>query len=393
MRLTVKSVAELELPPGKPDHVEWDDDIAGFGLRIRSSGTRVWIYRYRIGRKQRSITLGSATAVPLARARANAGELEAKVRLGGDPAADKKAARAAASNLAGELIDQFLDAGQAEGRWRSSSLREVRRHLLINAKPLHDVPVTAISQREVVNLFNRIVDANGITTANRVRASLSAFLRWVIVQGISLPAGNVVANTEPKGEQSRTRVLTDAEIKAVWNGCRDDDHGAIVRLLLLTGQRAAEIGSLRWDEINGDRIELPETRTKNGRPHVIPLSTAAKEILDRRRIVGRTFVFGRDDSHGFRGWGVCKERLDSRAGIADWRVHDLRRTVATKMAESPETGGLGVLPHVVEAVLNHVSGHRAGVAGIYNKAAYLPDKRKALEQWAEHVIAIAGGGQ
>src|SRR5215472_1207286 len=108
MRLTVKAAASLELPAGKTDHVFFDDDVAGFGLRLREGGTRTWIYRYRVGRKQRSITLGNAKAVPLALARENAGRLEAKVRLGQDPALDKQAARVATENLVGALIDQYL---------------------------------------------------------------------------------------------------------------------------------------------------------------------------------------------------------------------------------------------------------------------------------------------
>jgi integrase len=387
MRLTVKSAADTQLPAGKSDHVVFDDDIAGFGLRLRNGGTRTWIYRYRIGRKQRSITLGNAKSVPLVLARANAGQLEAKVRLGGDPALDKQAARAATDDFAGSLIDQYLDARRAD--WRPSSLREVKRHLLIYAKPLHGLPVTAVSQRAVAKLLNEIADASGAVTSNRLRASLAAFLSWAIQQGIRLPEGNVASYTAPRKEQSRERVLTDAEIKAIWHACRDDDHGAIVKLLLLTGQRASEIGSLRWDEVADDHIALPGARTKNNRPHAIPLSAPAKAILDSRRILGRTFVFGRDNSSGFKGWGVCKQRLDERAAkangaMANWVVHDLRRTCTTGMI------GLGIQPHIVEAVLNHVSGHKSGVAGIYNRATYDKEKRDALERWAQHVLTIVG---
>lgn len=385
MRLTVKTAADAELPAGKSDHVVFDDDIAGFGLRIRNGGRRVWIYRYRIGKKQRSITLGNAKAVPLALARANAGQLEAKVRLGGDPARDKQAARIEADNLTGALIDQYLDERQSE--WRPNSLREVKRHLLQYARPLHGLPVTTVAQRAVAKLLNEVADASGAVTSNRLRASLAAFLGWVIQQGIRLPDGNIASYTAPRKEQSRERVLTNAEIKAVWQACDDTDHGRIVRLLLLTGQRAAEIGGLRWDEVHGDHIALPSTRTKNKRPHVIPLSTPAKAILDGHRILGRTFVFGRDDSAGFKGWGISKQRLDERAaktngGMAPWVVHDLRRTCATGMI------GLGIQPHIVEAVLNHVSGHKSGVAGIYNRAAYDTEKREALERWASHVLVI-----
>jgi integrase len=386
MKLTLKSVATIRLPAGKTDHVEFDDDIAGFGLRIREGGARTWIYRYRVGKKQRSITLGSATSVPLALARANAGALEAKVRLGQDPTLERETARAEAGNTVGALIDQYLDARASD--WRPNSLRQVHRHLLVNAKPLHGMPITSMSQRNVAVLLDTIAKNSGDVTANRLRASLETFVAWVIRQGIRLPEGNVVSHTGKRKETTRARVLSDAELKVVWDALDDTDHAAIVKLLLLTGQRAAEIGSLRWDEVKDDRIELPGERTKNKRPHSVPLSDPARAILDRfRKGFGRVHVFGRDDAAGFRGWGVSKQRLDERiakagAPLAAWVVHDLRRTVATRMAE------LGVQPHIVEAVLNHVSGHKSGVAGIYNRATYDREKRAALNLWAEHVLAV-----
>jgi integrase len=380
MKLTVKSVASLELPTGKQDHV-WFDEDTGLGLRLRAGGTRTWIYRYRVGKKQRSITLGNAKAVPLVLAKETAGKLQAKIRLGADPALDKQAARAANDDFVGALIDRYLDVRQKE--WRPTSLRQVRRHLLVHAKPLHSQPVAAISLRSVASLLNDVAKASGDVTSNRLRASLAAFLSWVIQQGIRLPEGNVASYTKPRKEQSRDRVLSNTELRAIWRACGDDDHGSIVRLLLLTGQRAAEIGSLRFDEIHSNQIILPSTRTKNKRSHVIPLSGPAKGILDKHCILGRAFVFGRDDSHGFRGWGVCKQRLDDRIKINEpWVVHDLRRTCATGMID------LGIQPHVVEAVLNHVSGHRSGVAGVYNRATYDKEKREALERWAQHVLAV-----
>jgi integrase len=384
MRLTVKNTANLELPVGKSDHVVFDDDVAGFGLRLRQGGTKTWIYRYRVGRKQRSLSLGDAKAVPLVTARANAGQLQAKVRLGGDPALDKQTNKLAADNLTGALIDQYLDARLA--KWRPSSLRHVKRYLLDYAKPLHKLPITSISQRNVTKLLDDIAKASGDVTSNRLRASLAAFFTWVIKQGIRLPDGNIASYTERRDEQSRTRVLSKTELRSIWRALRDDDYGAILKLLLLTGQRAAEIGSLRWDEVTDGEISLTGTRTKNKRPHKIPLSTPAKAILDKRRVLGRVFVFGRNDSAGFGGWGVCKERLDARLAKINepWVVHDLRRTAVTGMCE------LGILPHIVEAVVNHVSGHKGGVAGIYNRAAYDTEKRDALDRWAEHVLAIVG---
>jgi integrase len=142
------------------------------------------------------------------------------------------------------------------------------------------------------------------------------------------------------------------------------------------------MGMLTWGEVDLVRklIVLPAARTKNGREHTLPLSAQALAILDRQPRRNSTgFVFG---GQGFQNWSRGKEALDQRLGIAPWRLHDLRRTCATGMAD------LGVLPHVIESVLNHVSGHKAGVAGTYNRAKYEPEMRGALQKWGDHVDAI-----
>jgi integrase len=158
-----------------------------------------------------------------------------------------------------------------------------------------------------------------------------------------------------------------------------------VRLLLLTGQRRNEIGKLQWSEVDLARgmIVLPPERTKNSREHSLPLSRQAQAILEclpHRNTTG--FLFGK---RGFSDWDRGKQELDQRLGIAPYRLHDLRRTCATGMAE------LGVQPHIIEAVLNHVSGHKGGVAGIYNRAKYEGEMRDALTKWADHVEALIVG--
>jgi integrase len=387
MKLTIKSVSELKLPPGRKDAVFWDDDIAGFGIRLREGGSRTWIYRYRRGSRQRSLTLGSAKSVPLAVARANAGKLEAEVRLGGDPALQKEAANFAADVTLGVLAHQYLEA--RESSWRPKSRAHVTRHLLKYAKPLHQLPITAVTQRNVANLLANVTKQSGEPTGNHVRSSLSALFSWVIKEGIRLPEGNVVAYTNKHEQKSRDRVLTDAELKTIWKACRDDDFGAIIKLLILTGQREAEIGGLRWDEIHDEYISLPAQRTKNGRAHIIPLADPAKVILARFQASDRIHVFGRVDT-GFTGWGYAKRQFDdsiakARKPLSHWVIHDLRRTVVTRMAE------LGVQPHIIEAVINHASGHKGGVAGIYNRATYDKEKRAALNLWGEHVVALGEG--
>ncbi len=185
---------------------------------------------------------------------------------------------------------------------------------------------------------------------------------------------------------SRERVLTNAELAALWRALPADHFGDIVRLLILTGQRREEIGGLRWSEVDLDRglIVLPPERTKNKRTHELPLSPQVRAILEGQpQRKDRNLIFG----HGagsFAGWNNCKKRLDRAVGktVGPWRLHDLRRTAATGMAE------LGILPHIIEAVLNHVSGHKGGVAGIYNRARYEGEMRDALQKWANHVEAL-----
>jgi integrase len=199
----------------------------------------------------------------------------------------------------------------------------------------------------------------------------------------------VVGTNRPTEERSRDRVLTNEELAQIWVACRDDDYGRIVRLLILTGQRREEVGGIAWDELDLDqgRWSIPRDRTKDGLPHDVPLTEAAILLLQSHpRREARQLVFG-EAGGPFQGWSKAKAALDKRIlksgpRLAPWRLHDIRRTVATRMAE------IGILPHVVEAVLNHVSGHKAGVAGVYNKASYNTEKRQALNHWAGHVARL-----
>jgi integrase len=381
MKLTVSSSAKLTLPAGKQDAIFWDDDVRGFGLRLRESGERSWIYRYRFGRTQRSIKLGNATSIPIAVARKNAALLEAEVRLGKDPAAQKDVAKQEAEYTFVSLAEKFLDARRPG--LRPATVHEYERHLRTDCKSLHRLPIATVTQADIAQLLNK---AAGPVSANRLRATLTAMFSWVMREGVKLPDGNIASLTNKRDETSRDRVLSDQELKAIWAALDSDDYGNIVKLLILTAARRDEIAHLQWVEITDDAINLPGSRTKNKRSHIIPLSEPAKAIIASIKPIKRIHVFGRDDS-GFHGWSKCKHRLDGKLdnAVANWVLHDLRRTAATRMAE------LGVQPHIIEAVINHVSGHKGGVAGIYNRAAYDKEKRAALTLWAEHVMALVEG--
>ena len=185
-------------------------------------------------------------------------------------------------------------------------------------------------------------------------------------------------------------MLDDGELANIWQGCGDDDYGRIVRLLILTGARRSEIAGMRWSELNLDAgtWALPKERAKNKRALLLPLPAMALDIIASvPRMVSRNQLFGERAASGFTQWNA-KQALDQRlAGkVGQWRLHDLRRTCSTRM------GDLGVQPHVIDSILNHYSGHRAGVAGVYNKSPYEREVRAALALWAEHVRALVEGG-
>lgn len=384
MKFTAKIGSSLELPAGKTDYLVFDDDNPGLGLRLRAGGSRVWVFQYALGEKQRRVTLGSATAITLGKAREAASEMHAKVRLGQDPASEKTEGRKRAAETFEAVGERFL-VRQRE-KLRPRSYAQVERHMHMHTKQLHGLPMATIDRRTIAARLSAIADDSGQITANRVRSTLSSFFGWAMQQGII--ETSPVIGTERLDEKTRDRVLADAELRTIWNALEDDHFGAIIKLLALTGQRADEIASLRWPEIADDVITLPPERTKNKRLHRIPLSGPALAVLAKqpRRVEAdgkpRALVFGIRPARIFR----LDERIaETGAPRAHWTAHDLRRTAATRMAD------LGVQPHIIEAVLNHASGHKAGVAGIYNRSTYEPEKRQALNLWADRLIAVVEG--
>jgi integrase len=405
---TAHTVRSAGIPPGKSEKIFFDDDVPGFGLRIREGGSRSFIFQYKLGAKQRRYALGTATALNFATTRKTAEQLYARVKLGQDPASDKVQARASAAQTIKAGVETFL--AQKRGELRERSYPDLARHLLLHAKPLHELPMAKITRRDIAPVLVSVTKNSGAVTANRVRTSLSTFFSWALEQGTA--DANPVVGTSRNKEQSRDRVLTPAELRLIWANLGDDHFAAIVRLLALTGQRAGEIAGLRWKEIHDGMILLPAERSKNHRAHVVPLSCPALAIIDaQEHRADRDLIFGRG-TKPFSGWSNCKERLDARIkkanrgkDIPHWTPHDLRRTFATYaggglsahlLAKLPARDkevaqGLDLDPHIVEAVLNHISGARGGVAGTYNRSTYENPKRIALDRWAEHLTAIVEG--
>jgi len=391
MKLTKATVKELKLPAGKAEALVFDDDLSGFGLRLRAGGKRTWVIQYRVGQKQRRVTLGSADAIDADRARKEAKDMLAKVQLGGDPQVEKHLHREKAALTLGVVGEKYLSV-HGERNLGARTLVEVRRALRTHWAPLAEVPMDKLTKGTISAQLDEIALESGPFAANRARAYLSALFNWAVRRGYA--EDNPVRLTgRAAPEVSRDRVLADWELGLIWRHAGAGDYGDVVRLLILTGQRREEVGGMAWSELDLDKglWTIPGTRTKNARIHEVPLSEPALAILHRRRrIEGRDLVFG-TGSGGFSGFSRAKTALDARiyaaikaadpkvAPMQSWRLHDLRRSAITGMAN------LGVLPHVVEAIANHQSGSKVGVAGVYNRASYSIEKRAALDIWAAHL--------
>jgi integrase len=373
MKLIQSTLAGLALPDGKSDVIYFDDDYPGLGLRLRKGGKRTWIFQFEVGKKQRRMTIGTFPAMTLGAARKTASELHARVRLGEDPASTKQEKQRQAADTVNALLQIYWPEKQQSLGQRTRIT--VERHLLHYAKPLHGKGVASITRRDISDLSTKLAASSGNPTANKTRSSLSTFFGWCIKKG--LIEENPVRGSYIAEESPRERMLTIPELIAIWRaldqiGTCGGAYAAIIRLLILTGQRREEIGGLRFDELrtdpagNLDRIELPPPRTKPKRAHTIPLSGPAQAILTPwlSTPTASPFVFG---DQPFVSWSLGKRMLDealvkAKIEITPWVVHDIRRSVATGLADHVDT-----LPHVIEAVLNH-SGRKAdAIFGINTK--------------------------
>ena len=385
--------ARIRVPDGARDILIFDDTLPGFFIRKFASGRASYGVKFSVGTQQRRLSLGAVVPGVLAERRRMAADILARARLGQDMVGEKRTAAGKQVITLGMVVPKYLAA--RKGELRPKSFIETQRYLERTWLPLHAQHISAITRQHIVSIIDDAEVQSGKVAADRARVALSGLFGWAIDRGYldANPTLNIRARAQ---SGARERVLSEAELAAVWSACDgDDDFGRIVRLLILTGQRRAEIGDLSWPEIVLERqqIELSEVRTKNGRGHVVPLSTEALEVLHAMpRRPDRALVFGTGVG-GFSGWSKAKGELDlklaSTSGVkpmAAWTLHDIRRSVVTHLHER----GFAP-PHVVEAIVNHISGHQGGVAGVYNKAQYLPERRQALALWGAHVAALVEG--
>jgi integrase len=246
MRLTTNTIASLKMPAGKSDHIAWDTEMPGFGVRLRGE-RKSFICQYRIGDQQRRESLGDVRKIKLDDARKIARQRFAQVELGTDPKARTNGTSPTLARVAG----QYLIARQHAVR--PSTYRAASDYLNVKWAPFHTRPIANITRAEVASRLQEIVANHGRVSAARARAYLSAMFGWAVREGLC--DVNPVSNTNNPGAglPSRDRVLTGDEIRTIWNACADDDAGRIIKLLILTACRRDEIARLSWSEVGSRR--------------------------------------------------------------------------------------------------------------------------------------------
>jgi integrase len=398
VKLIQANIATLTLPPDKTDWIVFDDDIPGFGIRLRTRRTSTadcpsicssWIFQYRVGAKQYRQGLGSAKVIPAAVARAGAAKLYARVKLDENPQAERQAKRRQSALTLAAAVGAYLEARQAD--LSPASYRVTKLYLTgPYFQPLHAMGLGDIRHPDIAARLTAIGRAHSSNTAGAARCALSTLYKWTIEEGWAT-ANPVIGTRKPAVPKGRDRVLTMSELVAVWHACNGgSDFDLIVRLLMLLACRRSEIGGAVWGEfdLDGGSWTLPKERTKNGHEHFLVLPPTALQIIRGVVQSERAHLFGDRSPIGFSLWTEGKRELDRRLGdtVKPFRLHDLRRSAATHMA-----GDVGIDPHIIEAILNHYGGHRRGVAGIYNRSSYERAVGAALARWSEHLIALVEG--
>ncbi len=401
--LTIRAIESLALPETRREVP--DGLVNGLYLVVQPSGGKSWAVRYRSadGRPRKYTIPGTYPAIDLRSARELAQQVLVAVARGGDPAAEKKAARRGAKvpadrDLVEKVVEQFIERyAKANTKSWPETKRILDREVVAPWKGKH---LADLRRADVHELLDGVVDRGSPVMANRVLAAVRKMCAWAVERGIveTSPCDKVKA---PTAEKSRDRVLGDDELKLFWTACDalGWPFGPLFKLLALTGQRRDEVGKMQWSELDLDKAlwTLPRERAKNDTQHVIPLSGPALAILRALPRVG-PFVFSTNGVTAVSGFAKAKERLDTliqaawvkeaqEAGrdpesvkpIPDFVLHDLRRTAATGMAR------LGIALPVIEKVLNHVSGSFAGIVGVYQRHGFRDEMRHALDAWGGFV--------
>jgi len=407
LKLTALTIGRLPKPErGQVDY--FDVAMPAFGVRISLAGTRTFFVMTRIQGKLARLSIGRAKTadddlgISLKEARKKAGDCLDLASRGIDPrqlkAIEKQDNEERSRNTFKALGEVFMQQ-YAEPRLAQSTQREYRRALFgDDTKEWANTPLTAITRADVRLVLDRMVQRGSAGAANNLLAYLKKFFNWCAENDlIEMPPTDRIRRPGPKNVGDRT--LSETEVIDVWQAFEAEGgtFGDMFKLLLLTGQRRSEVGGMRVTELSGLKgdyptWEMPRERTKNSRAHLVPLAPLAAKIISTRPLLGdHNLLFTTTGTTPVSGFGKAKQRVDAlidhqrkktgTSPMPKWTLHDLRRTMVTMMNEH-----LAIPPHVVESCVNHISGGaKAGIAGVYNKALYMTERKAAMLAWAEYL--------
>ena len=404
--MAVKVLTTRFVDAAKPRHNSAGDAVRaeypdaacpGLHLVVQPTGTRSWAFRFRrrTDRKNVKLTLGKAGdgGLSLAAARHAAAAHRHRLEQGAvlvTPVTAVTPQSVRTGDKVETAVASFLELHvRRKNRISTARVTEnIFNRIIVPA--WRDRTIDSIRRRDIIDLVEDVAASGRGYHANRTCAVLSKFFAWLVARD-ALTFSPVTGVERPHKEKIRSRVLTDDELRVLWLACgHEGASGEAIRLMTLTGARRGEVGEMSRREVDQDHQlwNLPAERTKNGRPHTIPLSTQAWTLIEARpRFAGCDFVFTIDGKRAVNNWDEVKHRISAKAGItaSSWRLHDLRRTCASGMQK------LGISVPVVEKALNHVSGTFRGIVGVYQQHDYADEVAIALQRWADRVDEIVGG--
>lgn len=353
----------------------------GFSVRVFPTGRKVFTLKYRYGVKQRRLPIGVHPRISLQEARSKAIEALRLVDDGIDPAAHRRQLGMTVEAICTDFIRQYA-------RPRNRSWKEAERILQREFVAVHGQRnIREIKRHDILDMMDGAIERGATYQANRIHSNLRKLFNWCLERDI-VDASPVAGTKPPTREEARDRVLSDDEINSVLQVCAKDAYPfrQFVPLLLATAQRRGEVSQMKWSQVDLDTKQwvIPAELSKNGKPHVVPLNDFALRLLaEVPRFADCDWVFTTTRRSPISGFSKALRHIHAQSETCDWRFHDLRRTAASGMAR------LRVPPHVVEKVLNHISGTISGVAAVYNRYGYDAERREALDNWGSFLDGIA----
>ncbi|MBN2370136.1 MAG: tyrosine-type recombinase/integrase [Vicinamibacteria bacterium] len=373
----------------------WDDVVTCLLLRCSPTGAKSWSLLYRFNGKRRRYTLGAyrsedsaRSGFTLAEARRRARALLRELEAGRDPQGIKQEARSAIT--LSDLIERYIKDGQARRAPRTTDDYGRTLEKVIRQSTLGRMAARSVRRADIKSFLDTKAKETPIY-ANRILALIRAAYRWGFAEEI-VEADPTMGIKPPRKERPRERVLSDDEIRVVWNAV--DELGlvvaAAVRTLLLLGTRRTETLRMRWQDLdlNAGTWVIPGEFRKGGRTHVVPLPRSAiRIVLGLRGVTDHTpLVFSGDRGASIVANPARWTRALRKTTGVDFKLHDLRRTCATGCAR------LGASENVVSRILGHkISAGTVAVTAVYQKYDRLTEMAAALNAWAAHVETIASG--